>query len=270
MVPRVKMHVVTSGHDPLVRFYKLCDGWIHGVKKNVTANIHRDKFEQSELMQSVATSMSVLLGINVTVDDLDMMYVMCNFDLAWSPTKISPWCRLFSDHDLQVMEYREDLEYFWIDGPGHDLNGDQACVLVKDMLDTFRDIAWGNNTQNGTFYFAHSGTILKLLAYLSVFDDVVEMKSDNFDQMNQRKWRTSEIGPFGSNIAFVLQKCDNKDFKIGLFINERLTRILGCEEDWCPLKNFIDLYPEIDNCDFDKICKKSDFKERVDVPDDKY
>ena len=96
------------------------------------------------------------------------------------------------------------------------------------------------------------------------------MKSDNFDQMSQRKWRTSEIGPFGSNIAFVLQKCDNKDFKIGLFINEKLTRILGCEEDWCPLKNFIDLYPEIDNCDFDKLCKISDFKERVDVPDDKY
>ena len=269
-VSQATWHVSASGHDPLIRFYKLCDKWVKDVKKNKVANRERDQFEQSEAMLEVARTTSELLGVEVTLRELDMMYVMCNFDLAWHPSQVSPWCRMFSDHDLKVMEYREDLEYYWIDGPGHNINSEPACVLIKDVLETFTNISNGSLKLNGTFYFTHSGTILKLLAHLNLFTDTEPLTSENFHKMEDRKWRTSKIGPFGANVAFVLQQCAESGFNVGLFVNENLTLLPGCDSMWCPLSKFIENFHNIENCDLEEICFKDDMSDSVEVPDDKY
>ena len=268
-LPRATWHVIKDEHDPLIRFYKLCDAWIADVKKNPEANIEREKFEGSEVMREVELSVSSYLGVNVSLTELDMMYLMCNFDTAWTPVLTSPWCRVFSDQELRVMEYREDLEYFWLDGPGHAINSEQACVLVKDMVDTFTGITEGREDKRGSFYFTHSGTILKLLAFLKVFEDSEPLRSDNFHKMQNRNWRTSEIGPFGANIAFMLQRCES-DFKMALFVNEKLTKLPGCEEEWCPFGVFVDNNPQLKSCNFSNICRKDDSTSEFSVPDDKY
>jgi hypothetical protein len=38
---------------------------------------------------------------------------------------------------LQVFEYAEDLEYYWIDGYGYNITYRQACPPVKDMMQHF-------------------------------------------------------------------------------------------------------------------------------------
>ena len=268
-LPRATWHVIKDEHDPLIRFYKLCDAWIADVKKNSEANIEREKFEQSEVMRAVETSVSSYLGVNVSLTELDMMYLMCNFETAWRPAVTSPWCRMFSDQELRMMEYREDLEYFWLDGPGHRINSEQACVLVRDMVDTFTGIAEGREDKHGSFYFTHSGTILKLLAFLKVFNDPEPLRSDNFHKMENRKWKTSDIGPFGANIAFVLQRCES-DYLMALFVNEKLSKLPGCEEEWCPLSTFIQNNPQLKSCNFSNICRKNDSTVEYSVPDDKY
>ena len=269
VLPETDWHVVTSGHDPLIRFYKTCDAWIKQVKKNKAANKEKELFEKSETMRSVERSVSSVLGLDISMTDLDMMYMMCNFDLAWSSSP-SPWCRVFSDHDLQVMEYREDLEYYWIDGPGYTVTREAACVLVKDVVTKFRNIVSDGDRSKGSFYFTHSGTILKLLAYLNIFNDKESLRSDNFAKMNNRLWRTSYIGPFGANIAFVLKSCSEGDHTVGLYINEQLTLVPGCDHLWCPLSHFLQLYPDIDDCDLNKICQDDSVEDTIPVPDDKY
>ena len=88
-----------------------------------------------------------------------MMYTMCSFDKAWRPKELSPWCAVFSRDDLevtnhinlknngtmnlsfnaiQVLEYREDLEYFYEDGYGFSVNYEQACVPLNDVFKIFR------------------------------------------------------------------------------------------------------------------------------------
>jgi multiple inositol-polyphosphate phosphatase/2,3-bisphosphoglycerate 3-phosphatase len=52
----------------------------------------------------------------------------------------NPVCQLFSDSELQMMEYREDLEYYWQDGYGFDINYQQACVLMKDVIENFEKV----------------------------------------------------------------------------------------------------------------------------------
>lgn len=56
-------------------------------------------------------------------------------------------------------------------------------------------------------YFTHSGTLLKVFARLGLFNDSVPLLGSNFDHhRNSRKWRTSVIDPFATNIAFVLYR----------------------------------------------------------------
>jgi hypothetical protein len=38
---------------------------------------------------------------------------------------------------LQVFEYAEDLEYYWIDGYGYNITYRQACPPIKDMMQHF-------------------------------------------------------------------------------------------------------------------------------------
>ena len=119
-----------------------------------------------------------------------------------------------------MLEYREDLKYYWKDGYGYKINTEQACVLVKDAMDNFRNITMGGDTgreeQNGIFYFTHSGTILKMLSYLGLYKEEInkhtghrlELRHDNYNKMkDSRNWRTSFIDPFASNVGLVLKKC---------------------------------------------------------------
>ena len=36
------------------------------------------------------------------------------------------------------MEYREDLEYYYEDGYGYEINYKQACPIIKDVHDRFK------------------------------------------------------------------------------------------------------------------------------------
>lgn len=54
-------------------------------------------------------------------------------------------------------------------------------------------------------YFAHSGTLLKMLAHLGLYKDENALLHSNFDTLGKyRKWRVSQIDSFGANLAFVL------------------------------------------------------------------
>ena len=55
------------------------------VKRNNQANIEKLKFEESEEMVEMLRSLEQNLGVNVSLEEADLMYLMCNFDLAWDP-----------------------------------------------------------------------------------------------------------------------------------------------------------------------------------------
>jgi len=90
----LKWEQVEQQHDPLIRFYKLCGKWKSEVKRNPDSLKERSLFEESKVMQDLMRSMTKFLGLSntspLTISDLDIMYVMCNFDLAWQPSRPVP------------------------------------------------------------------------------------------------------------------------------------------------------------------------------------
>ncbi|KAK3930957.1 Multiple inositol polyphosphate phosphatase 1 [Frankliniella fusca] len=246
--------------DPILRFYKLCENWRKSVDKNPEASRELERFSEGQEMKNVQGNVTERLGFanKISLDDLSLIYVTCSFETAWYPKKQSPWCSLLSDNDFKVLEYAEDLDYYWIDGYGHAINHQQACPTIKDMFSFFSS---SNLEKKAVLYFSHSGTVLKMLAHLGLYRDPKPLRASNFPYMLQnRQWRVSQISSFASNIAFVLYKCGseaNSEEKILTLHQERPVRLAGCppEEDLCSLETFKKVFSmSIQDCNFQSMC----------------
>lgn len=246
--------------DPILRFYKLCDNWRKSVDKNPDASRELKRFSEGQEMKKVQNDVSERLGFmdKISLDDLSLVYVTCSFETAWFPKKHSPWCSLLSDDDFKVLEYAEDLDYYWIDGYGHPINHEQACPTIRDMFSFFSSPSLD---KKAVLYFSHSGTVLKMLAHLGLYRDPQPLRASNFQEMLQnRLWRVSQISSFASNIAFVLYKCGseiNPEQKILTLHQERPVRLTGCpsEEDLCPSDTFKKVFDmSIKDCNFERMC----------------
>lgn len=240
--------------DPVLRFYKACEKWRETVDHNPESYEERKAFEQSEHFQHLVARINQRLGFsgNLTVADVVLMYTACGFESAWTPGFDPPWCSLFSRQDLEVLEYNEDLDYYWVDGHGHPLTGDIACVAFQDMMDQIRS---GRDHKDVVFYFTHSGTLLKFLTFLNVFHDSTPLRHSNFQAMRDRKWRVSRIDAFATNVVFASFKCkDNQKYVLALH-QERPIVLPGCPSIICPLSTLLNTFRRrLESCDFERMC----------------
>lgn len=246
--------------DPVLRFYKLCDRWRKSVDKNPEAYKEHQNFMEGPEMSQVLKEVTDRLGFQevISAADVTLIYNTCSFETAWFPRKRSPWCSLLSDFDFSVLEYTEDLDNYWIDGYGHDINHKQACPTVKDMFTFFRS---SNSQQKAVLYFSHAGTVLKMLAHLGLYQDSEPLKASNFKEMvKARLWRVSRISSFASNIAFVLYRCQetsSPSLKILTLHQERRVHLPGCptDKDLCDMDTFEKAFSfSIKNCSFQDMC----------------
>uniref|UniRef100_A0A182S7F2 2,3-bisphosphoglycerate 3-phosphatase n=1 Tax=Anopheles maculatus TaxID=74869 RepID=A0A182S7F2_9DIPT len=186
--------------DPVLRFYKGCEKWKRQVKENPYSYREMDRFGSSKEMRSVIEKLSKRIGMFVSPEEAHAIYQTCAFETAWSERDISPWCLLFDKESISTMEYNEDLKYYWIDGYGYELTYRQACSAFNDLFASMEE----NDGPNFTFYFTHSGTLLKSIAFLNLYKDNEPLTAQHYRY--KRKWRVSHIDAFGSNLYFVLYK----------------------------------------------------------------
>ncbi|XP_053670088.1 multiple inositol polyphosphate phosphatase 1 [Anopheles nili] len=239
------------GRDPVLRFYKGCDKWKKTVKENPYSYREVDRFGGSKEMRSVIERLSKRIGTFVSPEEARAVYQTCAFETAWNERYISPWCLLFDKESITTMEYNEDLKYYWIDGYGYALTYQQACSAFTDLFASFDNV----QSSQFTFYFTHSGTLLKSMAFLNLYKDD-EPLTANYNR-HKRRWRVSHIDAFGSNLYFALYKCPNQTQSIALYHQERLTHIPGCPEGalFCNYDHFRQLYDErIQQCDLNTMC----------------
>lgn len=82
-----------------------------------------------------------------------------------------------------------------------------------------RNLARDRTGPLGIFYFGHSINLLSIVARLGIGKDNTPLLSTNFEQMKNRKWRTSFIDPFASNVIAVFYRCRNGN-KAMILLNE--------------------------------------------------
>lgn len=132
--------VVVARDDTVLRPYKGCQLWRKTVKKNKEVSLkEKTEFEASDYVKNLVNETRDLTQIDsITSFDLEVIYTACAFENSWKHQLFngqSVWCSLFKDEQLKVMEYLEDLEYYWIDGPGFEITRKVACKTVEDLFE---------------------------------------------------------------------------------------------------------------------------------------
>ncbi|XP_047021848.1 multiple inositol polyphosphate phosphatase 1-like [Helicoverpa zea] len=237
--------------DPVLRFYKHCDRWQKQVKKNPETYKEAKLFTHSHEMNKTLEFVSNRLGLNRVLnwETVETMYKFCGYETSWDKHHISPWCYAFDSESIQVLEYYHDLKAYWVDGYGHELSYRQACMAIKNMFENFSK----ENGLRSIFLFTHSGTILKILTHMQLYQPPAPLRGDAI--VKDREWNLSKIDCFAANLAFVLFKCKDGDHVLTLH-QEKIIKLPMCEHELCPLKHLKEyFYETIYNCDYNDMCK---------------
>ncbi|GAB0096331.1 multiple inositol polyphosphate phosphatase 1 [Sergentomyia squamirostris] len=238
--------------DPILRFYKGCPRWKQEVDKNPDAMEQVKLFYESETFRRLLVTLQEKTGIpELSANDIHLMYTTCAFETAWNRRKISPWCTLFTRESVKILEFLEDLEYYWIDGYGYELTYKQACPAGRNMMDHLNP---ESKQPNITLYFTHSGTLLKYLAFLGLYRDPSPLLHSSFG--GNHSWRPSLIDTFASNLFFVTFSCPDGP-KVLSMHQEQIITIPGCPvtSNLCDFNLFENIFRDtLDKCNFDEMC----------------
>ncbi|XP_058795151.1 multiple inositol polyphosphate phosphatase 1-like isoform X3 [Phymastichus coffea] len=173
-------------------------------------------------------------GLSATVES---MYDACRYETAWHPGRASAWCLVFRGDELKVLEYRGDLDYYYFCGPGRAMSAKLGCRPLSDMLGRFRALAGGNSTNQprGVFYFAHTVTLQTFMAALQMTEDSRSLLASNYADVQDRRYRTSLLGPFATNVLAVFYRCSEseKPYKVTIHTAEKLVQMAGCRNGLC-------------------------------------
>ncbi|XP_068219996.1 multiple inositol polyphosphate phosphatase 1-like [Palaemon carinicauda] len=264
VLPTISKQIVSNHHQGRVlhftfQFYKACPRWMREVyKNNETTYKERLLFVKGKEFQSVIHTVSARLGFlhPLTPRQIESIYDECRYETAWWPNRKSAWCSSFSHHDFEVMEYHQDLKYYYEDSYGQPLNLETACETMNNIYSNFwNTVISGKGVPHGIFNFAHDKTILQVLTRLGIFKPSQHLRHDNFSDMKNRIWKTSYVSPFAANLALVLYSCGS-DHKVGTFFQGQPIPIPGkCEGVSC---RWEELQPWFENnfktCDLSKLC----------------
>ena len=70
--------------------------------------------------------------------DMLIMYNLCRYEQAREPSMTSVWCAVFEEEDLKVMEYYEELSYWYSNGYFYEINTQFACPLMENLVTSFK------------------------------------------------------------------------------------------------------------------------------------
>lgn len=136
----------------------------------------------------------------------------------------------------------EDLEKYYKNSYGRKVNSRLSCSAVQDMLNHLDT----NDGPKAITYFTHSRAILMLLTALRVAHDSDTLRAENYYNMQQRKWRISDLTPFASNFMAVKYDCPNEveAEKVMFFLNEKPVHFDWCKVGLCNLSDVKKQYKE--------------------------
>lgn len=117
-----------------------------------------------------------------------------------------------------------------------------------------RQKSQGQPGPKGVFYFGHSSNVLSTITGLGFANDSSRLLSSNYKEMQNRKWRSSYLDPFASNVMVALYECDGVH-KVTFFVNEipMVVEKYGCTLcPWEKIEKMLNLIISSPACSFDQ------------------
>lgn len=206
-----------------------------------------DTFMDSEIWDKLKETISKRLDDDFGKKKIKAMYEQCRFGLAINDS--SPWCAVFSDEELKVMDIRDDIDDYYDDGYGQDRNKMMACPLAIDVMQHIRSVDNSSSKfPKAVLHFSHAGAFKKVVTLFRIAEETKKECSD-------RSWQSAKLAPFNANLNIVYYQCP-KEEKVALLFNERLRKLPFCQDKFCTIEEFSKYMDQkIGNCDLEQICK---------------
>ena len=171
--------------------------------------IEQRAFLEGPEYENMLTQVSEKLGFfgsnTLRAVQVDVLATICKFEQIWDTNSTSPMCAAFSIANHQVLEYHEDLDYYYRVGYGYSeyrtLFENMNCHLMQDML---RFLQSNDPTDHKARVFSsHSSVLQLILVTFGVFEDEVGLTRHNFAQQAFRLWKSSLVAPMATNLAVI-------------------------------------------------------------------
>ena len=105
----------------LLRFYKDCEKFQVEVAENNATYSEARALEAGPAWAEMVLRVSTRAGLEVASSLVRLVWDICRFERAWQyyqdQETYPVWCSLFSDLDLQLFQFSEDLKYYYDNGP---------------------------------------------------------------------------------------------------------------------------------------------------------
>ena len=88
--------------EMVLSFYMNCPKYKKYVINNNNTYAEIYKLEAGEDYRDMVEEVRAIAGVDVTYAEVDLMWNMCRYEMAWWPLQSSPWCDLFSEEKLFI------------------------------------------------------------------------------------------------------------------------------------------------------------------------
>ncbi|KAL3674761.1 hypothetical protein V7S43_000693 [Phytophthora oleae] len=249
-----------DGNDPLLRFFDECDRYNAQVLDNNSAlaeyNVFQTSTKMNESIAFLKSKVNLPSNADLSATNAASVFSACAFDvMLYNVT--TQWCSLVDQTFLNHLEYSDELETFYGQGPGYKINYEISAILLQDIYAYMKNFIEGNTTIVANLRFAHAESILPLMTLLGYGAREKLLASWTDAQIDSRGFRSSSLAPTASNIDFRLYRSKtNQKYYVSVWIQEVEAPLPGCDGAlYCELSKVEDIWSYyINNYNFEAEC----------------
>ncbi|CAI2188775.1 2305_t:CDS:2 [Funneliformis geosporum] len=247
--------------DEELLMHNVCPRWLETIEKNNVV-LENEKAEfNAKYLSKIANRISESYHITpeLSPKQAEAIYKACAFAVAFYD-ETRTWCSLFNQNEILEIEYYGDLLDYYLFSYGNELNEKLGCRLVSNIISNIDKYLVGNSTLKADLKFAHAESLQFLTTILGLYEDAVPLTVNSLpEHMFKRKFRTSVLFYFSSNVYFEIytcvEICGHTSAFIHTLVNEKSVTIPGCGSKYCEWNKFKELIGDKLNCNFKEICK---------------
>lgn len=254
-MPPIYLETFSKCEDTMLDLKHNCQYWKKLIKNHAFTKEQLRKFTLARI-RPIAHRISLALSYKISSEDVKAIYKLCAFEIAIHRRR-NTWCELLEPDDVVALEYYEDLGYYYKHGYGHSFNGKVACAVVTSLMDNIEGRMRNSSQLMGAFKFGHSQTIQFLITALGLFKDTGKLTWDLAEPAKKgRRYKTSKLCPFASNLYVEVYQCDfGAPLQIRFLINETPVKIPKCSSIFCPLDELKLILKPLIGCNFTQTCE---------------
>ncbi|XP_023748595.1 uncharacterized protein LOC111896846 isoform X1 [Lactuca sativa] len=242
----------SRANDIMLRFHDCCQNY-REITKNQESVVQKLK---QPVLDEIKGSLTTRYELNFTLNDISSLWFLCKQEASLFNI-IDQACGLFTNDEVNLLEWTDDTETFILRGYGNSLNYRMGVPLLEDVISSMEQAIIANKERHapGSYEkarlrFAHAETLVPFSCLIGLFLDESEFEKLQREETmelppkppQKRIWKDSEVAPFGGNNALVLHHCPSNNetkYFVQVLHNEQPMPMAGCgKADFCPFEVF--------------------------------